>query len=86
MKAVTAEPQPDWQALKTRDIFNALSQGEIGKRAFTAALAKRMVSKAIGMQREYELQSQEISIAASSSADVSGADAADVRWGRMTEP
>lgn len=68
MKVAATQPQPDWQRYNTRDIFNALSQGEIGKRAFTAALAKRLVSKAIGMQRDYELQSEVVSEAASSSA------------------
>lgn len=70
MKATTTQPQIEWQALRTRDIFNALSQGEIGKRAFTAALAKRLVSKAMGMQREYELEGQAVSLAAAASADV----------------
>lgn len=68
MKVAATQPQPEWQSYKTRDIFNALSQGEIGKREFTAALAKRMVSKATGMQRDYELESEKMSIAASSSA------------------
>lgn len=70
MKVAATQPDQDWHNLKTRDIFNALSQGEIGKRAFTAALAKRLVSKATGMQRDYELQSEEMSIAAASSAVV----------------
>lgn len=64
--------------MKTRELFNALSQGEIGKRAFTQALAKRMMSKATGMQRDYEL-SEAASLAASSSASVSST--ADLRCG-----
>lgn len=79
MKVAATQPQPEWQSLKTRDIFNALSQGEIGKRDFTAALAKRMVSKAMGMQREYELQNEAISVAASSSAVVTASDLGETR-------
>lgn len=72
MKVAATQPSQDWQeGLRTRDIFNALSQGEIGKRAFTQALAKRMVSKATGVQQAYELQSEAASLAASSSAIVS---------------
>lgn len=72
--AATQLQQTDsWQeqgTLKTRDIFNALSQGEIGKRKFTQALAKRMVAKATGMQQDYQIQSEAASLAASSSAAV----------------
>lgn len=73
MKVAATQPQQDnWQdgGLKTREIFNALSQGEIGKRAFTQALAKRILAKATGMQQDYELESEAASIAASSSAAV----------------
>lgn len=72
MKVAGAQPQRDaWLegGVKTRELFNALSQGEIGKRAFTQALAKRMMSKATGMQQDYEL-SEAASLAASSSASV----------------
>eukprot|EP00752_Nemacystus_decipiens_P004195 g3834.t1 len=73
MKVAGAQPQQRdaWLegGVKTRELFNALSQGEIGKRAFTQALAKRMMSKATGMQRDYEL-SEAASLAASSSASV----------------
>lgn len=72
MKVAATQPSQDWQeGLRTRDIFNALSQGEIGKRAFTQALAKRMVAKATGVQQAYELQSEAASLAASSSGVVS---------------
>ncbi|CAM9359763.1 unnamed protein product, partial [Ectocarpus sp. 8 AP-2014] len=73
MKVAGAQPQQQdaWQAggVKTRELFNALSQGEIGKRAFTQALAKRMMAKATGMQQDYEL-SEAASQAAASSAVV----------------
>lgn len=80
MKVAATQPQQDsWQdgGLKTREIFNALSQGEIGKRAFTQALAKRMVAKATGMQQAYELQSEAAAVAAASSAAVE--DGGDLR-------
>ena len=83
MKVAGAQPQQRdaWLegGVKTRELFNALSQGEIGKRAFTQALAKRMMSKATGMQQDYEL-SEAASLAASSSASV--ASTADLRCGR----
>ncbi|CAM9478004.1 unnamed protein product [Ectocarpus sp. 6 AP-2014] len=73
MKVAGAQPQQQdaWMAggVKTRELFNALSQGEIGKRAFTQALAKRMMAKATGMQQDYEL-SEAASQAAASSAVV----------------
>ncbi|CAM9404672.1 unnamed protein product [Scytosiphon promiscuus] len=73
MNVVGTRPQQQdaWKAggVKTRELFNALSQGEIGKRAFTQALAKRMIKKATGMQQDFEL-SEEASLAASSSAVV----------------
>ncbi|CAB1108578.1 unnamed protein product [Ectocarpus sp. CCAP 1310/34] len=73
MKVAGAQPQQQdaWLAggVKTRELFNALSQGEIGKRAFTQALAKRMMAKATGMQRDYEL-SEAAGQAAASSAVV----------------
>ncbi|CAM9696608.1 unnamed protein product, partial [Ectocarpus sp. 12 AP-2014] len=73
MNVAGAQPQQQdaWLAggVKTRELFNALSQGEIGKRAFTQALAKRMMAKATGMQRDYEL-SEAASQAAASSAVV----------------
>lgn len=73
MKVAGTQPQQQdaWQAggVKTRELFNALSQGEIGKRAFTQALAKRMMNKATGMQRDFEL-SEAANLAASSSAIV----------------
>lgn len=82
MKVAGAQPQQRdaWLegGVKTRELFNALSQGEIGKRAFTQALAKRMMSKATGMQQDYEL-SEAASLAASSSASVSST--ADLRCG-----
>lgn len=82
MKVAGAQPQQRdaWLegGVKTRELFNALSQGEIGKRAFTQALAKRMMSKATGMQQDYEL-SEEASLAASSSASVGSA--SDLRCG-----
>lgn len=82
MKVAGAQPQQRdaWLEgrVKTRELFNALSQGEIGKRAFTQALAKRMMSKATGMQQDYEL-SEAASLAASSSAAV--ASTADLRCG-----
>lgn len=82
MKVAGAQPQQQdtWLegGVKTRELFNALSQGEIGKRAFTAALAKRMMSKATGMQQDFEL-SEAASLAASSSASVGSTD--DLRCG-----
>lgn len=80
MKVAATQPQQDaWQdgGLKTRDIFNALSQGEIGKRTFTQALAKRMVAKATGMRQDYELEGESASLAAASSAAV---DTTDMRY------
>lgn len=77
MKVAATQPQQEsWQdgGLKTRDIFNALSQGEIGKRTFTQALAKRMVAKATGMRRDYELEGESASLAAASSAAVDTTD------------
>lgn len=69
---VAATQDSTWQngGLKTREIFNALSQGEIGKRDFTQALARRILAKVTGMQREYELEGAAMSLAASSSAAV----------------
>lgn len=69
---VAATQDSTWQngGLKTREIFNALSQGEIGKRDFTQALARRILAKVTGMQREYELEGAAASLAASSSAAV----------------
>lgn len=66
--------------MKTRELFNALSQGEIGKRAFTQALARRMMSKATGMQQDYEL-SEAASLARSSSAAVDST--SDLRCGAV---
>lgn len=69
---VAATQDSAWQngGVKTREIFNALSQGEIGKRDFTQALARRILAKVTGMQREYELEGAAASLAASSSAAV----------------
>ncbi|CAM9720291.1 unnamed protein product [Pylaiella littoralis] len=59
--------------VKTRKLVDALSQGEIGKRAFTKALAKRMMAKATGMQQDYEVSPEAASLAASSSGSVESA-------------
>lgn len=62
--------------------MDALSQGEIGKRAFTQALAKRMMAKATGMQRDYEVSAEAASLAASSSGAVEST-AGDLRCVRL---